>query len=86
MESRDEVVSAIAREIERHFEAHPNAADTLEGIRSWWLTRQRLQPSLEQTQRALCLLDERGVVAKTEQSGVGVIYFSASRKRPDNQS
>ena len=86
MESRDDVVRAIAREIERHFEAHPNAADTLEGIRSWWLTRERSQESLEQTQRALCLLEQRGLVAKTEQSGGGVIYFSASRKRPGNQA
>ncbi|HEV8332250.1 MAG TPA: hypothetical protein VGQ22_12570 [Steroidobacteraceae bacterium] len=30
-------VSEVAAAIVRHLEEHPNAADTEEGIRSWWL-------------------------------------------------
>ena len=60
----DDVVQAIADEIVRYLERHPKAADSAEGIRLWWITRQRLEESLATTQCALDYLERRGVVAK----------------------
>lgn len=77
MNSRDDVVSAIAREIERYFETHPNAADSVEGIRGWWLS-----PALraEPLAKVLCALEElqrRGVVETTQSDHSASVYSKA---------
>jgi len=80
MNSRDDVVSAIAREIERYFEAYPNAADSVEGIREWWLS-----PALRAAPVAsvLCALEElqrRGVVEKTGSDHSASTYSKAAAR------
>jgi hypothetical protein len=77
MSSRNDVVSAIAREIERHFEAYPNAADSVEGIRGWWLSPALRSESLDNVLVALEELQRRGVVAKTESEHIASIYSKA---------
>ena len=77
MNSREDIVSAIAREIERYFEAYPNAADSVEGIKEWWLS-----PALraEPLANVLCALEElqgRGVVETTESDHSASIYSKA---------
>jgi hypothetical protein len=64
MDSEDNQAEALADEIQRYLLGHPDAADTVEGIRTWWLARQRLKESLILKQRALDLLEYRGVIAK----------------------
>jgi hypothetical protein len=78
MNSREDVVSAIAREIERHFETHSNAADSVEGIRGWWLSPTLRAEPLAAVVAALEELERRGIVVKTELEGAGAIYSKAS--------
>lgn len=63
----EQVVAAIST----HFTAHPNAADTADGIAAWWLAGAVPKPLVE---RALqWLVDEGVVVAKRVANGT-VIY------------
>ena len=77
MNSREEVVRTIACEIERHFEAHANAADSVEGIRGWWLSPALRAEPLTVVLSALEELELRGLVTKTELEGTGAIYSKA---------
>lgn len=54
--------------------AHPNAADSLEGIAKWWLTRQRFETSVKLVQRALDRLVAQGVLYETTTPGGKSIY------------
>lgn len=49
----EEAIAAVADEIKRYLEARPNAADTVEGISHWWLTRQRFEKATEIAQWAI---------------------------------
>jgi len=40
----------------------PDAGDTLDGIASWWIARQRVQRGVEVVARALSRLMERGII------------------------
>lgn len=79
MTSRDEIVRTIAFEIEQYLSAHPDSADSAEGIRGWWLPPSLNAEPLTTVILALENLERRGVVAKTELEGVGAIYSSAGR-------
>ena len=37
MNSHDQRIDDVAMEIGRYLRAHPDAADTAEGVRQWWL-------------------------------------------------
>jgi len=54
----------LSREITRYLAEHPAAADSVEGIRRWWLLRQRLDEAAAQVQRALDRLEAAGQVRK----------------------
>jgi len=55
----------IAGIIERYVTDHPRAADTPEGIRSWWVARQRYGDSLDNVQKALDYLVGHGRISRT---------------------
>jgi len=64
-----------AREIELYLEAHPNAADSLEGISTWWISRQRIRNELALVRAALEMLTENGVLTAGQINGKrGPIY------------
>ena len=44
---------AIAREIRRYLDAHPDAADTSDGVRQWWLSPEAAAAGAEAVRRAL---------------------------------
>jgi len=77
------VVRAVADEIARYLDRHPKAADSAEGIRRWWIGRQRLEESLAATQCALDYLERQGVVAK-KRLGDQTIYHLV-RERPGHE-
>ena len=54
---------AVAEQIERYLERHPSAADSLQGIATWWVTRQSIRKELPVVHAALQRLAEQGVVA-----------------------
>jgi len=78
MEPHEEMLQAIALEIERHLVVNRDAADSAEGIRAWWLPPRLRAMPLEQVIAALELLMQAGAVEKRA-VGVGFIYRAARR-------
>lgn len=52
-------IEKIADEITRYLQQHQFAADTLEGICHWWITRQRIEEDKKRVLAALEYLVER---------------------------
>lgn len=68
-------VSNVAQEIEHYLESHPQAADSLEGIASWWISRQRIRSELEVVRAALERLSYAGIVVTKQAKGKqGPVY------------
>ena len=59
-------VENVAREIEQYLESHPQAADSLEGIATWWVSKQRIRSELEVVRAALEQLARLGVISTSE--------------------
>lgn len=78
--NKDEI-AVLAAQIRHYLEAHPAAADTLDGIVSWWLPYQRDSQTVENVERALDALTVAGVVEKLRRSDGHVIYRRAHRRR-----
>lgn len=72
--TNDTDVNAVANEINEYLAEHPNAADSLEGIVTWWLGRQRYSKATDVVQKALELLVADGVVNKVIRKGNKPIY------------
>jgi hypothetical protein len=68
----------IAGIIERYVNDHPRAADTPEGIRGWWVARQRYDESLDDVQNALDYLVELGRLSRVALPDGAVIYARAA--------
>jgi len=80
----DDAISTLAREVATYLSMHPNAADTAEGIRRWWLARMRAaeataEVQISDVQSALDLLVERGVVVQRRLPGGRFIYAATPR-------
>jgi hypothetical protein len=67
-------VNTIAEEIARYLRAHPEAADSFEGIRRWWLPRVRFEETTAQIERALDELLERGIVVREVMPDGRILY------------
>jgi hypothetical protein len=67
----------IAGIIERYVTDHPRAADTPEGIRSWWVARQRFGDSVDEVQKALDYLVARRRLASSVLPDGTVIFRAA---------
>jgi len=39
----DDAIDTLAREVAAYLATHPDAADTVDGISRWWLTRMRVE-------------------------------------------
>jgi len=68
---------AIAGIIERYVTDHPHAADTAEGIRSWWVARQRFGDSVDAVQEALDYLVARHRLTSSTLPDGTVIFRAA---------
>jgi hypothetical protein len=77
----DRDVHDIARELERYIDAHPSAADTVDGIARWWLAGP-MQPPVRQVEAALDALIRRGVLARRLLPDGNSVYVRAARARP----
>lgn len=64
----------LADEIRRYLKRHPKAADTAEGVATWWLLQQRFHDSLLQVTEALEHLATEGTVEILEQQNGKKIY------------
>jgi hypothetical protein len=73
----DNGLSAVAQAIRRYIEAHPNAADSVDGILHWWLTRQHYTDAVRDVQDALDQLVARGLISCQRLSDGRVVYQRA---------
>jgi hypothetical protein len=77
MADDDERVKAIEDDIVQYLSQRPDAADTLRGIRQWWLSRTRADDSDADIQRALDDLVDRGAVTTIRLADGSVMYANA---------
>ncbi len=73
-------VSRLAREIECYLQAHPRAADSLEGVVEWWLPRGETKRETSTVQHAVEQLVGKGVVRKTVLLDGRTLYAAAKRR------
>ena len=64
----------LTEEILAYLNAHPRAADSLEGIVSWWLPRQRFELTRHRIQETLDKLVERGLIERIYLPDGSVLY------------
>ncbi len=72
-------VKKTATEIKRYLETRPNAAETVDGVAKWWLTRQRFDDSRATVHAALEYLVEQGDVKKRVSGGKEIYCRAATR-------
>lgn len=77
--------SDLAAVILRYISTRPDAGDTLEGVRDWWLARQRYEDSYSDVAAALRLLIERGQ-AEAVPSADGHVIYRVVACAPDDES
>ena len=78
--NHDNDVLALADEIAAYLESHPDAADSFEGIVTWWLDRQRYARAKRSVEQALERLQARGLV-RIDDTPAGRIYSSTRHRR-----
>lgn len=71
----------LVGEIARYLAEHPAAADSVEGIRRWWLMRQRFEEAAMQVERALARMEAAGQVRRQVLPD-GTVIYSAIQPRP----
>ena len=64
--------AALAEQILQYLATHPQAADTAEGVRRWWLTGSNSSPV--EVQVALQRLADTGAIGVRPQSGGSTLY------------
>jgi hypothetical protein len=64
--------------VRRYLAAHPDAADSLRGIRQWWLPARLRDVTLEELEQALAQLVARGEVQRSTLPGAGELYARSS--------
>ena len=62
--SQQEKIETVANEIREYFVHNPNAGDTVDGIVTWWISRQRLKNAKNVIQQALEYLVNTGELHK----------------------
>lgn len=67
-------IDAVAREIKRYLDAHPDAADTIDGVVQWWLPAVSAAVPRETVQRALTALVAEGQIASRTLVDGTVLY------------
>ena len=67
-------IKKVANEIESYLLANPNAADSLHGITTWWIAKQRITENISLVENAVDHLVKSGVIRRTEDEPDNVIY------------
>ena len=67
--------------IASYLRQHPNAADTLEGVQSWWLRGTHGQADRRSVQAAIDRLVRDGVLSRSTAPGGRIVYARAQREQ-----
>lgn len=76
----DADVESVATAIEAYLTAHPNAADALDGVVTWWLAAVPRAVSRGVVERALERLIAAGTVERRRTEG-GAVIFGRTKKQ-----
>jgi hypothetical protein len=79
LDDQDEKIRAASEQIQRYLEEHPGAADSLDGIATWWVARQVIAKELSVVRAALERLVEAGVVTAERREGAGEPVYRMAR-------
>lgn len=75
-------VDAVAERIRLYLSDHPNAADTIEGVATWWLSGNPSRDWINTVRRAIELLAESGeITTKTLPDGAVTVERSIQSGR-----
>ncbi len=74
-------VTDVAETIFRYLAAHPDACDSMPGIRDWWLVRQRIEDAERDVVAALRYLVDAGKLEA--RAGPGGVTVYRARRAPD---
>jgi hypothetical protein len=77
-------LSALCSAILRYLRDHPEAADSLEGIASWWLPRADRFVPIEAVQEALALLVAERRIARIDLADGRTLYQSIDKVSGSN--
>lgn len=80
--THDEQLEKVADEIIRYLQQHQFAADTLEGISNWWITRQRIEEDKQRVLAALEYLLERKQLHCRQLPDGSLLYSGATSVKP----
>jgi hypothetical protein len=75
-------VELIAAAVEEYLAAHPDGADNVDGIAGWWLPALGVVATIEDTEAALELLVQRGLVRR-QCSADGCEIYARREKSSD---
>ena len=82
MQNEHKILSEIQSEILMYLEEHPDAADTIEGVRQWWLFQRMAAYSRDKVLVALDRLRNEGLIeAVTLSDGQKVFSLPESGRR-----
>lgn len=71
----------LYRQLAAYLDAHPRAADSLEGVMRFWLGLQYADDKLQDdVQQALACLMSRGLLSKKSSSDGTVLYFACAKQ------
>jgi hypothetical protein len=73
----EQVVAAV----KEHLSEHPNAADTLEGIASWWLSTRYPSVPRSLVEQALTKLEDEAFVTARRVAN-GTVIYALNKKTP----
>lgn len=74
----DDRIKQAAQEIINYLQTNPNAADTVAGIAGWWISKQRLNESIDIVEQALAELERQGKIRKVEINKDLFLYSSVA--------
>lgn len=77
-------IEKIANEITRYLQQHQFAADTMEGICHWWITKQHIEEDQKCVLAALEYLIQHEQLIYRHLPDGSVLYFGTTNKDPES--
>ncbi len=76
-------IKAIANEITHYLNQHQFAADTVEGICHWWISKQRIEEEQKRVLAALDYLLQKELISKRQLPDGSLLYSSQAIQQDD---